>query len=380
MATPQSEVLIVPEVDRSALNKMNRDFSNNFKKVANDAERQIEKGISKGIAEGGKKGKGMLGRLFSGAGRAGRAGYNKLGGARGIATGIGGVALAGFIRQIDQASQGRDLIAQLLGESSAANQLAGAKAAGFDASQFGQFSAQLQNIGGLQDQAAIADLLQDINVKVQEAAVEGEGILSQFTQYEGPERVNRVLASVSQLDKAQQQQTLDAMGISGPDSRALLAVIQEAGEGRTGAEALEYLNTTGAAEGKKIGDNLKTEAQLAKDYRQKQIDFNNEMREKLLNNLDSGKIDTLFKQRQLEADKQLKLITNFETNQENALKAQVKLEELMIALETTFTMITDGLGLLTAEVKKLSEGVSWRQVLTGKKDDNYRFYKDKGAE
>ena len=358
MAAPSAEVMISPEVDRSALNRMNKQFSQNFKKVAKDAERQIEKGVSDGIKDGGKKGRGALARLFRGGGGAVRGGYNKLGGARGIATGIGGLALAGLIDSIDKASQGRDLIAGLLGESTAAGQLSGAKAAGFSTKQFGQFSAQLQNIGGLQDQTAIADLLQDINVKVQEAKAEGGGLLNQFTGYTGQERVNRVLASVSQQSPAQQQQTLDAMGISGEDSRALLAVIQEAGRGRNADEALEFLNTSNAAEGADIGQNLETEATLAKEYRSQQIEFNNEMRSKLLANIDGGKITNLFESRNVEVEKQVKLLENFEANQKLATQANKDLKLAMDALNATTRQMFEGFGLIKDEIIKLTAAVS----------------------
>lgn len=345
-----AEIMIAPEVDRSSLRRMEQQLDRTFKKVGKDAGDEIEKGVTRGMKDGAKRGGRFIQLSNNIAGAVGgglKRGFDELGGARRLGTGIGALLVGGVLDAVSKAEATQGLVTGTLSQSNADAQLAVARAAGFSNEQFGQFTSLLQQQGGFTDQQAINDILQDINVRVEEARLEeGTQRLEQFTGFRGQERINRVLASLTQVQPEEAQQILDEMGISGEDGQRLLRVIQQAGEGRTGEEAYEYLSNANKTEGEIFAENLEREAQLAKEYREAELEFNNEMRRRLLDELDSADIATVFSARQVEADKQIGLLENFQENQKIANTAAEGMHQALNALNTTTTKIFEGLGAL----------------------------------
>ena len=326
-----AEVIIAPEVDRTALKKMDKDFKKSFKKVSDDAEKQIEKGVTKGIKQGAKKGNKFLNKI----GGAGRKGFDSIGGARGMAKGAAGLALAGFITQIDRAQGGQDLISALLGGSTAAGSLSHGKAAGLTSAQLGQFSAQVRASGGANlQQVEIDDLLSIISIKAEEGKRE-QSQLSEFSHLNGSDRLNSILASLAQLNAGQAEQQLDEMGISGEASAPMLRLVEKVRAQGDFEAGKSYLETSNKSEGQIIADNLEKEATLANSYRDKQLKFNEDMRTKFLDKIGGKEIDAVFSGLKTEGEKQVGLIEGFVENQKTAVLARESLELALKGIEET---------------------------------------------
>lgn len=347
MATPTAELLITPEVSKTAIRSMQKDFDKGFDKVGKDADKAIEKGVFDGIKGGLKKGRGAIAGLGRGIGGAAKKGFDNLGGARGIATGVLGLGVVGLIDSIDRASQGADLTRNILSDTNAARQIATAENAGFDLDQFAAFSRTLQQ-GGFTEQQDINDVIFDIQEKVADAQTGGNPLLKQFSELEGQDLTNSVLASIGQLEGNKQSFALAELGFGGETGQNLLRVIQDASTGEdgsklSGAETLENLNTANMSQGELIADTLTKTAALATDFQKQALEradaHNAELIAAMTENGDV--IKAVFEGDDVTEKKQVDLISGLVENQKTAVEARKTLDASMLALNTTVLNVID---------------------------------------
>lgn len=312
--------------------KFQNDFEKAFKKMADDAQKQIDDAIEQGIEDGAKGGARRLQSVMRRVGGGIRKGYDSLGGARGIGGSILGLGIAGLLDSINRADQGGELIGGLLGESTAQQQLSTARAAGMSGAEFAQTSITFARAG--LEQQDINDIVFDINERTAMARADGQGILSQFTGLRGQELINNVLAGISGLDEQDQNFALAELGFGGEVGQKLLSVLDEASQEGTLSpkETLQRLNEMNQSEGERLAKSLEEEARLAKEYRDKDLEFQQTWREKFLDNIDSSKIETLFGEREREAKSQASLIENFNENAKLATKSREQLAGAMKVL------------------------------------------------
>ena len=357
---PSAEIMISPELARSAMMQMQKDFEKSFKKIADDAQKQIDDAVSDGIEGGAKSGKRRLANMFKNVGgMAGRGGRAAMGGARAATGSIIALAMAGFFETIDQANQGGELIAGLLGENNAITQISTAKSAGMSTAEFAQFTRTMQKEGGFVEQQDINDIVFDINARVREAVNDGEGLLSNFTQYTGAERVNRVLASIATQESSQQTQTLDELGFSGETGQRLLAVLQSESKGGTlsGEKTYQRLTDMNKTEGQKLATQLEREATLANEFRQKQISFQEEQKRKLLDQIGEGELSTFFKERRRETNQNAQLLAAYQENAHAATEARKAINTGLNVLAQTTTGILAAVENITGSVDELKQSL-----------------------
>lgn len=354
MTIPTAEVMITPELSRQGLRYMEQEFKRSYKKVGDDLERQTERSITKGGNDAFRRLRTQAGRAFRGAGGAIGRGVDNLGGVRGIATGVLGLGLVSYLDRIDKAEQGNALLASLLAENNAQQQIATARGAGLTLEQFAQFSRTLEQ-GGFREQQDINDVIFDINERAALAARGDETILSNYSGLQGQELLNSVLAGISQLDVKSQQAALADLGFGGEVGQNLQNVIQNAerqaliNEGKavtdenlatvSGAQVLEVLNEQNKTDAQRLADQLRNESELTKEYREREREFQDKAKKTLFDQIDNGKLDTFFDQRQTELEQQKKLIADFEANQESARLARETIKTLMNGLNETVKLI-----------------------------------------
>lgn len=354
MTTPTAEVMITPEVSRNAIMQMQRDFDKAFKKIADDAQRKIDDSVRDGVRNGARKSRGAFRNMFRGAGQAIGRGVDSLGGARAIGGSILGLGLVSYLDRIDKADQGQALIAQLLAENNAQRQIATAEGAGLTLEQFAQFSRTLQQ-GGFRDQQEINDVIFDIQERAEGARRGEETFLKNYTGLQGQDLLNSVLAGISQLGQGGQQRALADLGFGGEVGQNLQRVIQNAERQSlinrglevtdenlatvTGQQVLEVLNEQNKTEGERLADQLQKEADLTEQFRQREQEFQDETRQKLFAQIDDGKLDTFFTEREREARSQEKLLEDFNENMVTAQAARETIKTLMSGLNETVKII-----------------------------------------
>lgn len=334
--TPSAELMITPEVSRAAIVAMRKEFDKAFDKVADDAERQISKGVRDGVKDGARKSRGAFRNLIGGIGGGIRRGFDNLGGARGLAGGILGFGLVGLIDSIDRAEKGGGIITQLLGEQNAARQIATAQNAGFTLPEFAAFSRTLQR-GGFTEQQDINDVIFDIQERLADAETGGNPVLKQFSGLEGRDLINTVLASISGLSGNRQAFALAELGFGGETGQNLLRVLQTASKnGKLSVDdTFTALNESSLSDGERLARTLQKTADLSKDFQELLLKKQDAQNEKLINAISGDTIKAFFEgQKPIEA-RQLKLLEDFEINQQNAIDARVAIGASMNILNTT---------------------------------------------
>lgn len=373
MTTPSAELMITPEVATSALKQMQADFNKSFKKIADDAQKQIDKGIQDGVKGGARKSKGVFRRMGQSAAGGIRKGFDGLGGARGLAGSVLGVGLVSYLDRIAKADAGQDLLGTLFESNSAQNQQAVATAGGMTLAEFQQFGLTLRQ-GGFTEQQDINDVVFDLNERVGLAANGEETILKEFVGLQGKELLNSFLAAIGNQSGQQQSKYLADLGFGGETGGNLLGVIQNAQRAVLTADGVAidskganlntadpekvkaYLDEQNKTEGQRLAEQLGKEAELTKIFRDKELAFQQEQRENLFNQIDSGKIDTFFETRNRETASQVKLLEQFNKNSADAMKARDGLKMAMEGLnyavgniEKSVLYIADWLGMKNGE-------------------------------
>ena len=356
-AIPSAEVMISPELTRSAMKAMEKDFEKSFKRVANDAQKQIDDAIQDGIVDGAKGGKRRMSHLFRNAGggmvRGGRA---AAGGARAATGSIIALAMAGMFETIDQAAQGSEIIDTMLSDNNSLANLATAQGAGMTPEQYAQFTRTMQKQGGFTEQQDINDIIWDINARIQESINDGEGLLSNFTQYTGAERVNRVLSSVATLDPSEQTQTLDELGFSGEVGQKLLAVLQSmSNNGQlSGEQTYQNFEKANLAQSVTLSQQMQKEAKLSQEFRERQLEQEQEQKRGLLNELDDSKLDSFFAERRRESERVVSLLDRYNENQINAIEAQKGIDTAMAFMAQATNQLIEVAGGISGKVDKIS--------------------------
>ncbi|HDM8140702.1 TPA: hypothetical protein P0E12_004992 [Vibrio harveyi] len=360
MSTPSAEVLISPEIAMNALKEMQKDFDKTFKNISKKFEKELEDSIEDGIEKGGKAGARGLGRILRrvGGGIGGIA-REKGGSAIGVASrSLVGLAMAGLFSSIEQAQQGSEIITSMLGESTVTGDIATARAAGMNLNQYGQFVRTLEKQGGFTDRQSINDILTDFSEAVFDSAQAGDdGYLRQFSQYKGQDRIYRVLSSLAPLKESEQVGALAQLGWSGEDAQRLLAVIGSmSGGGKLSAsETYKNFSDANKTSGEKLADQMREENKLAQEFRQKQLQFQDDYRQRFLNHMSEAKINALFTSRNDETQKMTQLISDYQENLETARTAQTALNESMAAMAATTNLILDGVKSIVAAGQDLPE-------------------------
>jgi len=117
------------------------------------------------------------------------------------------------------------------------------------------------------------------------------------------------------------------------------AVTEENLAAVTGKQVLEVLNEQNKTDGEKLADQLQKEADLAAEYAKRDREFQDETRAKLFAQIDDGKLDTFFTEREREAKQQEKLLDDFNENMKSATLARDALKTGMEALNETVKVI-----------------------------------------
>lgn len=325
-----AELMITPDLARNELNKSMVELQKAMKKTADQVERDFEKAISDGVQDGAKKGGRKAKRSF-------REMFSATSGARNAVGGtILGVLTAGLFDTIGRADAGSEQLRALLGESTAKQQISLAKQSGIDLSAFAQLSQNFR-AGGLTEQQDINAVIFDLNARLGEAKFGDDTLLKNFVQYEGADRINRILASIGNQDPTRALTTLDQLGFA-TDAPAILAALDRfrGDDGRVDFESFSQVSDAAREE----ASQLKTEAEKAEKFRQEMSEHNRQWRSKFLDQIKDGDISAFFKDEDRIKKDNLKLLKDYQKNLEAATTARVAIRTVMDEVnEHTVTLV-----------------------------------------
>ena len=386
MTVPTAEVLISPELAYTAMQQMQKDFERGFKKISDNAEKQIEKGIADGAKDGLKKGFNYAkneSSLINGLGSLLSKGLRKAGGKTGVAKALGagivGGAIFGFNEILTKADLGATTIEEFLGRNEATSAITFASSTGMTLAEFTALGESLRLHGGITEQQDINDIVKELSLRVNEQVydsgakgydsqgyaidsqgerIENGGRLINFGQYQGRDQINQILASSASLNNEQRLQLFDEAGL-GEVAPQLARYIDQISQGGTitGLDLVKVIADDQKTEGQLLAEQLEKQAQLETTFRQETLELQKQIRSDLLANLDSTRIDTLFSEREREANEQVQAVKDFN---ENMKIATVTREVMARSLKES----ADSLKIIKDTVIEIKDTITLKDLFT----------------
>ncbi len=368
-----AELIILPEVDRVSLREMQRDLERVFDSAARDVRARLARDIEDGARAGARAGADHITDELSRAGAgADGAGGGAMSGAKFATTSLIALGFAGLFKNLDDANEADDIIRTLLGESTARTQIATAKSAKMSTGSFVGLSDFFKRKGGITEQQDINDILWDLNAQTEIAKADGQGVLYNFKQYEGEERISRIMASFQSLDHSKRLISLDELGLGGEIGQQFSAALDAAFDSlvKDGIKSGKYQSADDVTALDRYqffkremsqgnGSALEDEAKKATVYQKASMIQDKATKKQLISDISSNDLKVHFKERQRELDSSVMLLERYEKAMSDATSSRATLDISLDTLARSTSGLLSGLGTMQDTFKSFADNVNF---------------------
>ena len=369
--TIDAELVILPEIDRGALREMQRALERAFDSAARDVRSRLARDIEDGARTGARAGADHItdeiGRMGDGVGASGAA----MSGAKFATTSLIALGFAGLFKNIDDASKADDILRALLSESTARTQIATAKSAKISTGSFAGLSDFFKREGGITEQQDINDIVWDLNAQTEISSADGQGVLYNFKDYEGEERLARIFASFQSLDHNKRLISLDELGFGGEIGQQISSALDSAFESlvKEGIKSGKYQNEIDVTNAdryqffkremiKGSGAALENEAQKATVFQKASRMQDKATHESIISGISSNELSVHFKERQRELNSSIMLLDRYEKAMIDSTAARATLDISLDTLAKSTSGLLSGLNDIQGTFKEFADNVN----------------------
>lgn len=197
----EAELLISPDIVRADLQRAMKSLDKAMKDAAKRAGDEFEDELEKGILAGVKRGARRAGGAIKGA-------FDKMGGGRAAAGGLGALLMSGAMANIARADAAGGIMEERLGQGTNKAMMGTASLLGVDAGTMRKLWSMGQR-AGFDDYRDFADILTNIQLKVTEAETGEDPSLNQFKGLRGSAMLEQVFSSIAASDPHMRTYWLD---------------------------------------------------------------------------------------------------------------------------------------------------------------------------
>lgn len=321
----EAELLITPDVARSALNHAVKQLEKAMEQAAKNAGKDFEDEIAKGIKAGGKDGMGGIGARGPGMSSNVVDGLKKAGGVLGGAAVMAlGIGVAEIMNRVDIATA---LIQQQTGESKAPETLALARDLGLSGAEY-QSIREAFAVAGIREDADVLETLREITTKTEEAE-RGEGeLMAEFKGQRGMDLFRDVFASLGNVaDPAQRVAILAQLNEEavGALSKVIDAEFKAASGGLSaGVSAVDMFDVK--EKHQQNAEAFQREAEKVEEFRQRQYDQDQLENQRFWETFDTEAANAYFLRQDTVSQQQTAMISELSRNVQaaNTIDAAIK--------------------------------------------------------